>query len=1048
MVQTQAKKLVGLLSRKDTWNKSKYGSIIQFCNTDTENRLRDILNFYSKKREGDDTKKCKKAFNESLTFRKDKMTKSKNPLQQFNLQGIRAGAPAGIGHFAEMTQLSKEYWTRGTTDPNVAVHKHEYRFSKEGLSTPKTIQPASQFNPLFSHPSHAISLFYGLEPFMGFHAALAFVQSEKGSPLSRGSPTQNGAGKLAEALRTEFCAWAAAFRRSAKKVTMRLFVGDALAFAHTLHHIRVSNRTSDTANWYRDREQFDVLRLDGTGYGPEGSAPLAFHVIDTSNLQDYLGTLNILVATSKLLAETPSARITTEMMVATERSHHDTVRNMLSGDFISVAALLGLTPVEYCTDSAGNPLEENIISGNPFEDPQPNGKVPTPPQMPFAAWKMTWKRPPKQGSLGNTRLKFTAEELATMLFAIYLKMFEDESKLSLRSIKNIDTFNMNRAAKPFYNRGTLAAFLAAVRENVEVKWKNTMGYFHALVVNDTTLVAGPAFALELVTYSHTLDVFSAPIFDQPKGPLLKWHNMPRTVYITMQIPRKSLEFFKLAENQQTPFVLQCVVEYSHPESCRIFGGIQTGFGQLTTTGRRTDETYQLHIASDKLGWNGSSPMFVSFMVPTWILLPQVCLDISVALHIRPTPATVRLAEKLGFELKVFTANLSDKGIHITRYPPNQEGSAILHHHDGRPISASASFSAQTDGKTTIKTIKAGLPVDTLVSTDSVRTSFTSPWNMQVKLGDGDPIPLDFPLPIDQFSVSISRSQRKHVLWVEGTVSTRTSWMASPCPITLQDGIPVNWHMPHVRLNTLPSIQVQGQRLDWLDGHLKSMSIGHERRPAQDKDQNGNEPGRQDLKVSLGEIFTEFAKQRGTNKQQVFVLYDDEQEDSHILFPSKLRLDLSGRSVVLDTAVIPTYQDLTAKPDWNSWIQNLAQDSEIDASIIPISKEGMQMWRQMVPAWVERCRTWEHLPNCAYKRVGRVPMTLAPGQEYLCRCGQGHFPAKFVHGTRAWKMASPYASRAAISPLFPSRLVGNQTFHAPASRMGISGVLKALFRRLL
>ena len=80
-------------------------------------------------------------------------------------------------------------------------------------------------------------------------------------------------------------------------------------------------RDDISAHWYRGLYQLEPLVLDSENYATNGKAPLSFNVIDTSNLMDNAGAINVLVATSPLLENSISATLYTESLVKREESH-------------------------------------------------------------------------------------------------------------------------------------------------------------------------------------------------------------------------------------------------------------------------------------------------------------------------------------------------------------------------------------------------------------------------------------------------------------------------------------------------------------------------------------------------------------------------------------------------------------------------------------------------------------------------------------------------------------------------------------------------------
>jgi hypothetical protein len=78
---------------------------------------------------------------------------------------------------------------------------------------------------------------------------------------------------------------------------------------------------------------------------------------------------------------------------------------------------------------------------------------------------------------------------------------------------------------------------------------------------------------------------------------------------------------------------------------------------------------------------------------------------------------------------------------------------------------------------------------------------------------------------------------------------------------------------------------------------------------------------------------------------------------------------------------------------------------------------------VLPAMVERCRTWMHRAGCEYATEGRIPLSVENGEPTLCQCGIGMVPGQFVADVPSWDRVVKYVVRAAISPAFSSRIVG-------------------------
>ncbi len=132
-----------------------------------------------------------------------------------------------------------------------------------------------------------------------------------------------GISKLVKAARCEFRAMAKAFQALRNNIAIRFSASDALALCYTLQNCTSSNRSALSATWYR--RQFDAQRLevDPSAYSPGSDGPVEFDVIDTLNLVDYLGTLNVLVAGILLLSDKPYAALLTELLIGRESSDEE-----------------------------------------------------------------------------------------------------------------------------------------------------------------------------------------------------------------------------------------------------------------------------------------------------------------------------------------------------------------------------------------------------------------------------------------------------------------------------------------------------------------------------------------------------------------------------------------------------------------------------------------------------------------------------------------------------------------------------------------------------
>src|SRR6266480_1773822 len=98
----------------------------------------------------------------------------------------------------------------------------------------------------------------------------------------------------------------------------------------------------------------------------------------------------------------------------------------------------------------------------------------------------------------------------------------------------------------------------------------------------------------------------------------------------------------------------------------------------------------------------------------------------------------------------------------------------------------------------------------------------------------------------------------------------------------------------------------------------------------------------------------------------------------LIFVASLKLDVANQTVVLDSAILPLTNSLM--PRLSSFLGTL---SAMKLCSIKVDTIELKFWRQVLPAMVERCRTWEHLPNCEYLTESRIPLSLENGEPLLC-----------------------------------------------------------------
>ena len=342
LLENQAQKLSSLSASIQKWHASKYGRLLRMCDQGTLLRVRKIWDCYgTSTSNGNDRTPSYQRCESRLQKAREMQAQLLGP--GINLTGFRSAAPLSTPALHDLSKLFWHFWKHGVTDTD-----------HDTMSRAKLLSPM-----FFVSMEDTFTLHYGTDPLLGFHLATAYASLIPGSAFS--SSEESHLPKAVAAARLQFRAWSTSFRECQDNLTVRFFARDALAFCHSLQHMN-SKGNGSKSSWYRDPYHLEPLILDGDDYVSEQSAPTLFNLIDTSNLLDHLGAINLLVATAPLLDHTIAATLYTEALVKKQEDLKALVDSILCGHFRSLAIIFGLMPIEYWTSStATSSVEEHLF---------------------------------------------------------------------------------------------------------------------------------------------------------------------------------------------------------------------------------------------------------------------------------------------------------------------------------------------------------------------------------------------------------------------------------------------------------------------------------------------------------------------------------------------------------------------------------------------------------------------------------------------------------------------------------------------------------------
>lgn len=242
---------------------------------------------------------------------------------------------------------------------------------------------------------------------------------------------------------------------------------------------------------------------------------------------------------------------------------------------------------------------------------------------------------------------------------------------------------------------------------------------------------------------------------------------------------------------------------------------------------------------------------------------------------------------------------------------------------------------------------------------------------------------------------------------------------SPFPISREGQLfnPLNIH--YLNLNRLPALKlpVKHEKLQWLPIHL-GLTLSENERIARGKSTQQERGTLVNLKESIAAVFIKWAGvEKGFEKGRFMPLSLSNPTSgvgNHtLIFVNDIRLDLGSHTIVADACVVPLSEKNL--PKLYPALKSIARRTLTE--IFTLDDET-RLWKLLLPALAERCRTWKHLPTCEYLLKG-IPACMEGFEESpLCSCGKGKDLGNF--GTRhEWKEFHSEATRIALSPLFSS-----------------------------
>jgi hypothetical protein len=627
-LEAQCRKLLHESTSLYAWNQSEYSSLLRFCNDNTRLELRRHWQLYADAERSPSEKK--REIKEVVLSGMQKV----QPRHEVTQAGSRSAGPYVLESMALASEIFSHFWTKGTT-----------------IMDDEASSSATNVNPTFvySLAGTIFSVHYGTTPIAPFHLAPAFQRS---------SPAATAVSDLVDCAKSQFRDWATSFqsvlRREPGRIAIRLFCGDALRFCQALAEYRAMGSVAagqTIAPW-----NATPLVLDGPDYTPGNTpAPLVFNVIETSNLPDHVGLLNVLIAAAPLLSEKHSATLFTETLLYVGDDPTRNFNLQLCADLSTISVLLDLLPTYHPSNfSSRSNITEIVVHKAPDSGVRQYQE------------RLVWRRPITGDALASTlnsptlrQVTLEPPSLAKLLLRIYYRMFRNDLKaIGLPGSKPITELSIVH-----YVRETFVAFVTTIKRTVIVDWKTTLDMFFALLETTNSPFAPMSMRLyyyqELCARFHLAGIYTVYAMTKDvakKGRFQGWRQVPPTVSVTLVVPRESIQ--PLLDMDRTRPSAPAMQASLRGRSADFgFSSIKVGFGRVKNSGTNSDP--RITFDPDPTGLAGSSPLVVTFSLPSWTLHIEDPEDLTIALSLPFSPQSINLMASFGMSLHVFTARLMD-----------------------------------------------------------------------------------------------------------------------------------------------------------------------------------------------------------------------------------------------------------------------------------------------------------------------------------------------------------------------------------------------------
>ena len=604
LLLAQCRKLVQISNDMQTWNASEYGGFLRFC---TDHSLAEIRRHWVLYLETETMLAEEKILLKNNLISGMRAVKSKSVLVY---SAVNAAGPLAGEIIKLAPEHFREFWSTGVT-----------------VGTSAKSIPCPHLNPTFVYSASGMrfNVHYRTDPIVSFHLAPIFT-----SIKDTQRPSTIGIKDLVEGARQQFFSLCSSLKsrlslESSTNLTIRFFTGDALAFCRALHYCGERNLTETgihTSAWGGSQIDFNVHDYSQSS---TQRAPLTFNVIDTSNLTDHLGLINILVVTVPLLQQSSASTIYTNTLLNSDTSDIGLVSKAYA-DIPTLALFLGVAPLSNLSPFTSHSDKHGMAFASQF--PQ----------------SISWKFPSLAipGTAHDihipnavVRLVCDPRKLAEFLFSVYRNIFAAENTMEL--LKNPVLVKQSN----HYTRNSFVALLGFVKAKAPADWNQTVDFLIDFIESDASITGNMWLHhyQDLLCQLHlcnlvTVDTLRPAFVERLRSRqdwFHGWKDVPPVVCVVLKVPRRNIKILEdMDPNEISTPSLECQIQVSGPNSLTFHSSLQFVFGDLERSVLKGG--YAVKVIEDRKGWEGCSDLIVTFYIPSWILLNREPKSITIGLH--------------------------------------------------------------------------------------------------------------------------------------------------------------------------------------------------------------------------------------------------------------------------------------------------------------------------------------------------------------------------------------------------------------------------------